>query len=535
MQQDDDTLGRWTLPPNRPFEHLAERIPPEEIRKMATFGGLERNTAFHLALGSTLGKIRTRQHLLAAAEELGHAIQLSEDPERTWKAYQKRAEVLHKLRDSTETIAAALKALELLPEDRHYNKPALLELIQDANLRLGNRDAALEAAVDAWESAPYDPVIACHLIYTAHRTGNYAETFKIMKSALDSEDGAQFLGEIIMGRAMQRYITDYMSIACAKMGDLDVARDAFVAFKSKANVSEDENRMAAADLALAQLYFRFYRDDKKAITLWEDMVRDYPSTRPAFDASFALISLYFTKAKAADPSEAHTWVLKMEQLVAAIEPMASQRGMFPNKHELAALLGRWYAEQGETELARAKIRPWVRECIRDLTDRDYRNDYGAYAGLARALLCFGDRQNSAISWAFTSLSESVAEFLAEGGQPNANLDIGAAPAVPIDADTSVPFSFLGHCDGACDRQEATFKSYSACEICVDVTFCDECLQKLQDGSAVFRICNPAHPFVEIYPSRVLILQDPEGYKVHLDGGEVVSANDWLAIVSREWV
>jgi tetratricopeptide (TPR) repeat protein len=419
-------------------------------------------------------------------------MELTEDPEWIWLAYWNKAEVLYALGEFKDVIAAASSALEVLPEHRSYKKQQILRLIQDANLHLGNRDAALEAAVKAWESAPNDPAVAFYLIFTAHKTGNYSETVRIVRSALDSANGAEFLGRIIMRLVPQRYTTEYMSIACAEVGDLDLARDAFQAVKSEAAVHDAEEGMAVADAALAQLYFGFYRDDDKAIALWEDIVRDYPSTTPAFDASFALMPLYFFKARNADPIEARTWVLKMEQLVDLIEPMCPGSGMFPTQYEAAALLGRWYADHGDIEQARAKIRPFVTESIRDLTD-----DYEAYNNLARALLCFGDRKNSAIAWAFTKPLRSAQELMEEGLRTNDGSDTTSTPTDKSDPAMSVPFSLLGRCDGGCDRMEATFKSFSICEICVDVAFCDECHQKLIDGIATFRICNPKHPLLEI--------------------------------------
>jgi len=534
MQRDDQASEQWTLPSNRPFEHIAESISPEEIREMASLGGLERDAAFHHSLGSTFAKIRTRQHLLSAVSEFENAIELTEDPERIWLTYWNKAEVHSALGEFQDVIAAATSALENLPEHRSYNKRQLLRLIQDANLDLGNRDAALEAAVKAWDSAPNDPAAAFYLIFTAHKTGNYSETARIIRSALDSANGAQFLGNIITSFTPQRYTTEYMSIACAEVGDLDLARDAFQAVKSESAVSGDEGEMAAADAALAQLYFGFYRDDDKAIALWEDIVRDYPNKTPAFDASFALMPLYFSKAQNAHPTEARTWVSKMEQLVDLIEPMCPDSSIFPTQYEAAALLGRWYADQGEIEQARAKIHPFIKESIRDLTDRDDSNDYDAYNNLARALLCFGDRKNAAIAWAFTKPLRSAQELIEEELQSNTNSDTASA-AVQADSAMSVPFRLLGRCDGGCGRMEATFKSFSLCEICVDVAFCDECHQKLLDGTATFRICNPKHPLFEIYPPRGLVTKDAEGYKVHLDGEKVVSAEEWLGMISRDWV
>lgn len=537
MQRDDQTREKWTLPPNRPFEHIAESISPDHIREMASLGGLERDTAFHVSLGSTFAKIRTRQHLLSAAREFQHAIELTEDPEWIWIAYMNKAGVLTELGEFKEVIAAASSALEVLPEGRSYNKRELLRLIQDANLHLGNRDAALEAAAKAWESAPNDPAVAFYLIFTAHRTGNYSETVKIIRSALESASGAQFLGHIIMSLTPQRYTTEYMSIACEEIGDLDLARDAFQAVKFDATANDAKERMATADAALAQLYFGFYRDDDKAIALWEDIVREYPNTTPAFDASFALMPLYFSKAQNADPTETSTLVSKMEQLVDMIEPMSSDSDMFPTQHEAAALLGRWYADQGEPEKARAKIRPFVKECIRDLTDRDNSNDYHAYNSLARALLCYGDRQNAAIAWAFTKPLRACPELMEEGSQSNADWDTTSAPAVlgVGDSVSSAPFGFTGRCDGGCDRREVTFKSFSLCEICVDIAFCDECQRKLMDGTATFRICNLKHPFFEIYPPRGLVTKGAGGYRVHLDEEKVVTADEWLGMISQEWI
>lgn len=127
---------------------------------MASLGGLKRDTAFHLSLGSTFAKIRTRQHLLSAVCEFEHAVELTEDPELIWLAYQNKADVLSALGEFKDAIAAASSALGVLPEHRFYNKHRLFRLISDANLHLGNRDTALEAAVKAWESAPNDPAVA---------------------------------------------------------------------------------------------------------------------------------------------------------------------------------------------------------------------------------------------------------------------------------------------------------------------------------------------------------------------------------------
>jgi hypothetical protein len=221
---------------------------------------------------------------------------------------------------------------------------------------------------------------------------------------------------------------------------------------------------------------------------------------------------YFSKAQNADPTEARTWISKMKQLVNTIEPMCPDSGISPTQYEAAALLGRWYADQGELKQAHAKIHPFVKEGICDLTDQDNSNDYDTYNNLAQPLLCFGDRPNAAIAWAFTKPLRSAQELMEDGLQSNADWDMTSA----LDVQAILP-QVCHSASAAAVTLDAiewkpTSNASSMCEVCVDVPFCDECHQKLMDGTANFRICNPTHPLFEIYPPRSPVTKDAEGYK-----------------------
>ncbi|KAK0732109.1 hypothetical protein B0H67DRAFT_566693 [Lasiosphaeris hirsuta] len=86
----------------------------------------------------------------------------------------------------------------------------------------------------------------------------------------------------------------------------------------------------------------------------------------------------------------------------------------------------------------------------------------------------------------------------------------------------------------CYRREVDFKSFSMCEVCIDIGFCDECFQKLMDGNLSFRVCNTKHPFLEIYSPRGLVTKGAEGYMVRIRDDRVVSFDEWLSIISRDW-
>lgn len=498
---------------------------------MASLGGAK-NSTWHFALGSTLSQIKTRPHLLAAAAQLHHAVESSEGLEAKWRSYQELADVYKDLGEYQDAIAAASKALEIIPAYNFYNK-LLAQLIQNTNLQLGERQEAFENSFQAWESAPRDPIAAFNMIFAAHRTGRYSETVRIMKSALESKEEARFLGGVIRVMTPQRYTTEYMSIACAKLGELDTARDAFIAVRSQAAELDDLGKMAEAEAALARLYHSFYQDDSAAIELFENIVKGYSATVSAFSASHVLASVYFTNAKeSSNPVETQTWVSKLEKLVDLVESMSGDPGMFPTKDEASALLGKWYAQHGQMDQARTKIQPMIKRAILELTDRDESNDYEAYNNLARGLLCSGDRISAAIAFAFTKPLQKSKELPGhESCQPIGH-ESTSETAHEISDDQA--FNFIGRCDGGCARPEQLFKSFSICEVCVDVAFCDECYRKLMDGTTEFRMCDPRHPHLELYPPKGLVTREAGGYMIHLDGKKV-DFDEWLGMINRQWL
>ncbi|OQV10796.1 NACHT domain-containing protein [Cladophialophora immunda] len=529
----DSSRKQWTLAPNRPFEHITESISPDDIRQLASLVGLERTSDWHFALGSTFRRIDTPQHLLAAADEFRHAIRKSHDPNDNWKLYLEEASALFYLEKYDEAIVAASNARESLPAVQIYRRAELFQMILVANLHLGNEEAAVTAAAESWSVAPDSPDAAANLIYIYNKTGRFSETVNIVRSFLSPENtqwGPEFLCDVMkMERAA--IVSELISIACAKTGQLDLAHDAFTAAASQAAKAGDRSRRAVADAALAQLWFRFYGSDEKAIELWENILKDHSGTPAALKASFELAPLYLTKATDPERVDADSWVLRLKQLaelVGCLELTNPGVKTFPYPDEASALMGRWYAQQGEIDLARTAILPLVKRSIRDLTDRDNSNDHRAYWNLARALTSFGDRANAAIAYAFTmplQKSKKLQEF-------EASLD-ATRPLANTEPDA--PFNFQSSCDGRCSRLPVDFRSFSACEICVDIEFCDECRQKHIDGTLAFRICDPRHPLFEIYPPKGLVTKGAEGYKVRLDDGLVVSADDWLGMISREWI
>ncbi|KAK1758141.1 hypothetical protein QBC47DRAFT_373797 [Echria macrotheca] len=543
-------LQQWTLPPNRPLEHIAESIPPEEIRQMISQCGLEMNRSAHLQLGYTLKRIKTRRHLDAALEEFRQLYAPGQSNSLRYEQSGREAEAwaLFELEQYEEAISSASRALELCTSYQAEVKLGLLSLITQANLNLGNHEPAIAASTVAWESMPYASQQALRsLICAHHETGRFNATVELIRPILSQENPrltAGFLGSLMMDWG---HTAEFISIACAKTGELELARDVYMAVAAHSSAVGDGSKRAKANAALAMLYFGFYRDEQTAIEMWESIVKDDPGTWGAVDASFALAALYFTKATntEAEANASRSWVSKLEELLSRWESLdlstrRSVQRRIPTEI-ISALLGRWYAERGEVELARAKIVPLVRLAIRDLTDRDNSNDLDAYSHLAQALLNFGDRKNGEIAYALTKPLQKSKELidLEKNLGISFNPERSASDREPLAKDETAtgpvePFNFVGCCDGWCGRQDVEYRSFSICEVCVDIEFCDVCLQKQKEGKLLFRVCDPQHPFIEVYPPRGLVSRGPDGYMVRTQDGQSISVHDWLDGISREW-
>lgn len=175
------------MPQNLPFEQLAEIVSPDEIRLIASIGGLEKTFRWHLYLGYTLRSIKTSSHQLAALEEFRHAIESTEEPSEKESAGIGEAKLLLTLGKYREAITAASHALDYTSTIHTHNKGWLLQLIRDANLRLDNPEAAYKVAWDLWKSAPQSPSAALGIIHTSYQTGHFQDSIEVMKSFLDAK------------------------------------------------------------------------------------------------------------------------------------------------------------------------------------------------------------------------------------------------------------------------------------------------------------------------------------------------------------
>lgn len=491
---------------------------------------------WHLTLGYTLRRIKTQNHLRAALQEFRAASLVTEDFDIIADARLGEVTVLQKLGHYDETISAASFALnDLQRRPSHWTKRRLLELTQMTSLQLGNNSDALAASWRIWDLAPFSTQAAYNIFLISDETRHFTTTVRFLRALIFDETSSK--GVVLLHDTLWDFldVADYILSACAETGQLDLAEKSFKAVSTYATDSKNASGTALADAALAKLHLRYHQDEYWAIQIWERILKEQPRTVGASHAALALAPLYFTNAMLS--TEAYLWVNKLKRLETQLESdgLPNLGGLRPLE-EIFALIGRWYTERGDIDRARARILPLMKQAIRGLRDTRSVNNHDDYLELGRALLCSGDRANAEIAYALVSPLNKIEQLLRPSKLGNNPGYLATEQSDDEeDIETATAFEFSAVCDGMCKRRAREFNSFNKCEICIDVDFCDGCLERLQCNDLPLRICNPRHPFLRTYPPKGLVRKVAGGYMIHNSNTGDLALDDWLDGISREWL
>lgn len=529
--QRSDYPGSWTLHPNRPPAHIAEHISPEEIRRLASFDGLDESSDWHFTLASTLELIQTPAHLRAATEEFHKAIVRMKGVDNIAWARFRIAWAHYALGEYEKCIAIAEESLR----EYHSTRISRLLLIRRAHKRLGNYDAALAASRSAWEARPYAASTTHPLIQAYHDAGNWSEIVSLVRTLVYGPDPgngtALFLEMMKGGRYM--FAIELIIFACAKTDQLDVIRGILELVARPSAETGNEPGSALANFSLGLLHYGFGGEDEKAIQIWENVATQHPDTLGGAKASFVLAPIYLTNALGCTgEDDADLWLSKIRNLAKGLELRNAPRTADKDTpaEEVLALIGRWYAQQGNEKLARANTLPLMTLAISQLKTGESKDQRAAYHRLGRAFICSGDRRNAEIANGLLMPLQKSKQLLESDKSDSKDSRAEEDASEPMG-----PFDLSAACDGMCSREEASFKSLSRCEICLDVDFCDECLDRLKNGKLSYRICHPSHPFLQVYPPNGLIRKIAGGYMIRVSDEQEVTFDDWFDGISREWL
>ena len=543
------------------------------LRHLAEFGDEPKSSVWYRRFAKVIGEAG---YVNAALKELDTSLSLNDQDPRTMKEIATCFEMRQDYLQATEWERKALLAWS---REKFEDKAWSLQAIATREAKLGQYETATESLRKSLELLPdHPPILYDYIDLLNHRSRS--EEIMELATTLQGNSSNPKLEDTLCILLKDSKTRGILSRAAGVVGKTDVIQRSL---KKSLTLAETNETDQVSEMAynLTKFRWRYDSSDTQVIQLWEDMLEKVQSRK--FDSAYAYVlkrtanalgQLYFDEALAAesrgeDPS---IWVSKLDNIV---NPSRASDITGLNARQTNILhMGVWHRLHGRPKEAKACFRRRVLEGIDILTDDDPDNDTYGFEILAQVLHKAGDDKGTetAISVPMALLNQLKAtakeQVSKELGFDELNLDqaddseikitadrkpigddeldITASDAaethVPIDNFSALDLSaqetppavdtnqFTWRCDGECTRRVEDWQAIYACDVCLELCFCEQCVELVKNSQLGFRLCNPKHTFWQVYPSKEELLD----VATELVDGKRVPKGEWLEALRREW-
>lgn len=481
------------------------------------------------------------------------------------------------------------KALEICPPVGHrWDRAQYWQTIASCLLDLGDIDGAKLAAKEASNLKPENGEILSTYVFILDAAGDHSELISYLEdlqSKTSEETDENLLTTALMANDI---LLEVLGHAARVVGKLDFLIKAQETVIEAATRDEDFEEVANQQNLLAELYYTQVNDQKKAVELWELVLKSKGASAEAIQSASDFLSMvYYAEATAAEAQKgkgARTWITKLQKVAKYDHDIHEA-----SYSDAALMLATWYREHGNINEARNCSRACVIQALDMLSDDDPYNDSNAWIALSQSLLKAGDRVNAMAAYAivvqeFDNIKAAIAKrkhktpvvsettTTSPDDEPSSNvlpsamsdLDIVPTannttplrPAIPgaahprsyisstlTSSSTSIPEAITSDwfCDGQCRRGADSWKELHICEICPgSVCFCEQCIDLVKAAKLEFRVCDPNHKWYQAYPIREgwgRVAGDTAsegGSGMILVNGRVVELDVWMKGLREEW-
>jgi tetratricopeptide (TPR) repeat protein len=551
-------------------------ISEARLRKLADFPNFEKTSFWHGHLAEAL---RKAIHTDAAIKSFETAIELND---KNWIAMGRLSFCYESVQLYELAVEWSRKALSACPTVGHkWERSQYWLTIADGLLELGDIEGAKAAAQEASKLKPEDGDILSTYIFVLDNAENHSELFAYIED-LQSRTSAETDENLLTVAMMANdYVLGVLGHAARAVGKLDFITRAQETVIEAATRDEDFEEVANQQNLLAQLYYTQVDNQKKAVELWELVLKSKDaSAYTVGSASDHLSTVYYAEAMASETRKGkgpRHWITKLEKLAKYDH----------DTHETSAsgaslMLGLWYQEHGNITEARNCCRAYVLQALDWLSDDDPYNDSNAWITLAKGLMKAGDRDNAAaadavVTQEFDKLKAVIAKKKSKASEnseatstaevsstalPSAMTALGTSPTSsdpqpPGAVHPSLNPSYSSvtatpevttsdwFCDGQCRRPPETWNALYVCEICWEsILFCEQCIDRVKERRLGFRVCDPKHRWYQTYPVREgwgkVLLETTGGTpgeeekEMIMINGKVVELDIWLKTLREDW-
>jgi tetratricopeptide (TPR) repeat protein len=315
---------------------------------------------------------------------------------------------------------------------------------------------------------------------------------------------------------------------------------------------------------------------EETIAYWEELGQDALDIDD--DATFAqvakrLATVYIQQMRDLEPDSVKAQELSKRAIDLAVEDSTS-RDSWSSGASPRLLLARHLNLLGRDGPARMLAKGSVKIALDLLTDADPDNDWEAYIRLAFATMYCGHDDDALAAWSLiwpqqltaqlTRTNSSTVNWLQRHDSQGLQLEIpvdstsdessdtesshvrpGSEPT-PVqdakDAIDTVPTTskerywrgaIAYQCDGLCTREWTYADDIYVCKDCLDVMFCENCLEKRRSDKLEDNICDAKHEFLHVpsFSAREALSRGKDNVRIR---GTVVPVSEWLEQIRLDW-
>lgn len=555
------------------------------LRILADFGNLERSSIWHRRLGQVL---QDAGYINAALKEFGASLALNGEDwmmlHRVSLCYAERKEYGH-------AIGWASKALAKLAQSSdNYNRAVCIWCISLWRMEDGDAEGAILAVREAMALLPRDVSVMVRYIYILCKASKFKEIIDIASNPqehLSAPNGEEAFFSVLSSRWMQ----ETLGRAARALKRTDVIIHALEKSFAEAEETGDTDGATERLYYLINFQYRHTAQGGRGTHLWEpylERIQTRSSDVGLSSASLiALGQLYYDEAIEAE-AQGQDFALPLSKLESIARLEGSRQPIDIDIYRGASilLLGLWNRLHNKPEDARACFKPKVLEAIDILTDEYPENDNDGFILLGQVLLKSGDYKGAAAAFSvpiatldkFKAVQHSrqadkgSRKELVDFSLTNSNTaDVIQQPSEVVqerhppkpethkaihpdrseskeldhhhsieefellDLESQETTSIYAQefdwtCDGQCTRGAEDLVEMYMCEVCFELSFCEECVAKVKENRLGFRVCNPSHTFWRVYPFDKKLL-DVATENVN---GKVQPRAAWLEKLREEW-
>ncbi|KAJ5741022.1 hypothetical protein N7493_000894 [Penicillium malachiteum] len=455
----------------------------------------QKDSLWHTQIGSILQFYRHKE------EAKGRAQQALEMDPKNWRA----STLLSGLVEPHDGLTILKPAANLLDSSGKW-KHFYLERVGLAKMlfilaELSWQEKQIDAAINFWTRAvevdftDYGRVIKCLQCYAKQE--QWSEIITILRKVDEkSTDELHGLAELIAaggGRAFP-----HKTILRAALHSEQLEFIVSVYERSIQLVDERGERATLCNLRYhcGRAAHALQNGSSRAIQHWREALKI--ADPYLLSMIISCIAPYYVQkaiASGSDTEAVSNYLREIETLLPEGVPEADV--LIPPRVYVA----RYYWKQGNQVQAKQIARDIVHLSLDILSDDDEGNDLPAYNQLLSVFIAFGDVNNALATRALIALNFGGAQLVA--------------------------------CDGECNRSWPVSDETQWCQDCIDAHFEKECARKIEQNALPFSVCQNTHQFLHAPRMDESLKLTP--HRMVPIGDEVISFEDWLALIDGEYV